>query len=166
MIGSMPRSFETALGLRIGGWFSGALYAYFRLELPIDLKYDSNRLIPAVAQDAESGEVLMVAWMNAEALRLTQSSGEAHFWSRSRHKLWRKGATSGNVLHFEEIRVDRDADTLLRVSAIRPACHTGERSCFSACWWKTNSPAHPRSLRQIAPSLASRRMPARRGSRP
>ena len=97
----------------------------------MELKYDSNGLIPAVAQDAESGEVLMVAWMNDEALRLTQASGEAHFWSRSRSELWRKGATSGNVLHVEEIRVDCDADTLLlRVRADGPACHTGERTCF------------------------------------
>ena len=97
----------------------------------MDQKYDINGLIPAVAQDAESGEVLMVAWMNAEALRLTRASGEAHFWSRSRAELWRKGATSGNVLRVEEIRVDCDADTLLlRVRAAGPACHTGERSCF------------------------------------
>ena len=97
----------------------------------MDLKYDTQGLIPAVAQDAESGEVLMVAWMNAEALRLTRASGEAHFWSRSRSELWRKGATSGNVLRVEEIRVDCDADTLLlRVRAAGPACHTGERSCF------------------------------------
>jgi phosphoribosyl-AMP cyclohydrolase len=95
------------------------------------LKYDTQGLIPAVTQDAESGEVLMVAWMNAEALRLTRASGEAHFWSRSRGELWRKGATSGNVLRVEEIRVDCDADTLLlRVRAAGPACHTGERSCF------------------------------------
>ena len=97
----------------------------------MDLKYDANGLIPAIAQDAESGEVLMVAWMNAEALRLTRASGEAHFWSRSRGELWRKGATSGNVLRVEEIRVDCDADTLLlRVRAAGPACHTGARSCF------------------------------------
>jgi len=97
----------------------------------MDLKYDMQGLIPAVAQDAESGEVLMVAWMNAEALRLTRASGEAHFWSRSRGELWRKGATSGNVLRVEEIRVDCDADTLLlRVRPAGPACHTGERSCF------------------------------------
>ena len=97
----------------------------------MDLKYDTQGLIPAVAQDAESGEVLMVAWMNAEALRLTRASGEAHFWSRSRSELWRKGATSGNVLRVEEIRVDCDADTLLlRVRPAGPACHTGARSCF------------------------------------
>jgi phosphoribosyl-AMP cyclohydrolase len=97
----------------------------------VDLKYDINGLIPAVAQDAESGEVLMVAWMNAEALRLTRATGEAHFWSRSRSELWHKGATSGNVLCVIEIRVDCDADTLLlRVRPAGPACHTGARSCF------------------------------------
>jgi phosphoribosyl-AMP cyclohydrolase len=97
----------------------------------MNLKYDTQGLIPAVVQDAESGEVLMVAWMNAEALHLTQESGEAHFWSRSRSELWRKGATSGNVLRVAEIRVDCDADTLLlRVHPAGPACHTGEQSCF------------------------------------
>ena len=97
----------------------------------MELKYNSRGLIPAVAQDAKSGEVLMVAWMNAEALRLTHETGEAHFWSRSRGALWRKGATSGNVLRVEEIHVDCDADTLLlRVRPAGPACHTGARSCF------------------------------------
>jgi phosphoribosyl-AMP cyclohydrolase len=97
----------------------------------MELKYNSRGLIPAVAQDAKTGEVLMVAWMNAEALRLTRETGEAHFWSRSRGALWRKGATSGNILRVEEIRVDCDADTLLlRVLPAGPACHTGARSCF------------------------------------
>lgn len=97
----------------------------------MELKYDANGLIPAICQDAVSGEVLMVAWMNAEALRLTQESGEAHFWSRSRQELWHKGASSGNYLSVREIRVDCDADTLLlAVDAAGPACHTGERSCF------------------------------------
>ncbi len=97
----------------------------------MNLKYDIQGLIPAVVQDAESGEVLMVGWMNAEALRLTQESGEAHFWSRSRSELWHKGATSGNVMRVAELRVDCDADTLLlRVHPAGPACHTGERSCF------------------------------------
>jgi phosphoribosyl-AMP cyclohydrolase len=97
----------------------------------IDLKYDVNDLITAVVQDAETAEVLMVAWMNPEAVRLTRESGEAHFWSRSRQELWRKGATSGNVMHVQEIRVDCDADTLLlRVKPAGPACHTGARSCF------------------------------------
>jgi len=97
----------------------------------MELKYDSSGLIPAVCQDAESGEVLMVAWMNVESLRLTRESGQAHFWSRSRQELWHKGATSGNFLQVREIRVDCDADTLLlKVDAVGPACHTGERSCF------------------------------------
>ncbi|MBN1886367.1 MAG: phosphoribosyl-AMP cyclohydrolase [Thermoflexales bacterium] len=97
----------------------------------VDLKYDANGLIPAVLQDVESGEVLMVAWMNAEALDLTLQTGEAHFWSRSRQELWHKGATSGNVMRVREIRVDCDADVLLlSVAPAGPACHTGQRSCF------------------------------------
>jgi phosphoribosyl-AMP cyclohydrolase len=73
----------------------------------------------------------MVAWMNAEALRLTRSTGEAHFWSRSRQQLWRKGETSGNIMRVRQILVDCDGDTLLvRVDPAGPACHTGERTCF------------------------------------
>ena len=97
----------------------------------IELKFDERGLIPAVVQDKDTGEVLMVAWMNAEALEKTRSTGQAHFWSRSRMKLWRKGETSGNVLSVHEIRADCDADTLLlKVKPAGPACHTGERSCF------------------------------------
>lgn len=97
----------------------------------MNLKYDSCGLIPTVAQDAETGQVLMVAWMNAEALHLTQETGEACFWSRSREELWRKGATSGSVLRVLEIWVDCDADTLLlKVDPAGPACHTGTSSCF------------------------------------
>ncbi len=97
----------------------------------MDLKYDDRGLITAVVQDMGDGEVLMVAWMNAEALRLTQETGEAWFWSRSRKELWHKGATSGNVLRVRELRVDCDADTLLlKVEPAGPACHTGEKSCF------------------------------------
>jgi phosphoribosyl-AMP cyclohydrolase len=96
-----------------------------------EINYDNNGLVPAVVQDAESNEVLMVAWMNQEALDRTRSSREAHFWSRSRKKLWRKGETSGNVMYVREIRLDCDADTLLlRVTPAGPACHTGARSCF------------------------------------
>lgn len=95
------------------------------------LKFDSDGLIPAIVQDEESLQVLMVAWMNATALRLTQETGEAHFWSRSRSELWHKGATSGNFLQVQEIFVDCDADTLLlKVNPVGPACHTGEISCF------------------------------------
>ncbi|MBN2149713.1 MAG: phosphoribosyl-AMP cyclohydrolase [Anaerolineales bacterium] len=97
----------------------------------IEIKYDTNGLVPAVVQDAQTGEVLMVAWMNAEALARTRSTGLVHFWSRSRRLLWLKGETSGNILHVQEIRVDCDADTLLLlVQPDGPACHTGERTCF------------------------------------
>ena len=97
----------------------------------IEVRYDMNGLVPAILQDAATGEVLMVAWMNAEALRLTRATGEAHFWSRSRQQLWRKGETSGNVMRVRQILIDCDGDTLLlRVDAAGPACHTGERTCF------------------------------------
>ena len=95
------------------------------------LKYDDHGLLTAVVQDEITKEVLMVAWMNAEALELTRQTGKAHFWSRSRKKLWRKGETSGNVLSVRRIRVDCDADTLLlEVTPAGPACHTGAVSCF------------------------------------
>lgn len=101
------------------------------METIANLKFDVNGLIPAIVQDAESGEVLMVAWMNAEALQRTLESGEAWFWSRSRRALWHKGATSGNVQKVVEVRADCDADALLlRVRPAGPACHTGHRSCF------------------------------------
>ena len=97
----------------------------------MDIKWDEHGLAPAVVQAAGSGEVLMVAWMNAEALRLTRETRQAWFWSRSRAELWHKGAASGNTMQVEEILVDCDADTLLlRVQAAGPACHTGERTCF------------------------------------
>jgi phosphoribosyl-AMP cyclohydrolase len=97
----------------------------------MDIKWNEQGLIPAIVQDAQSGVVLMLAYMNAEALRLTQESGEAHFWSRSRQELWHKGATSGNVQRVREILIDCDADTiLLKVDPAGPACHTGEMSCF------------------------------------
>jgi len=96
-----------------------------------DMKYDSNGLLTAVAQDDDSGQVLMVAMMNAEALDLTRRTGKAHFWSRSREKLWLKGETSGNILDVEEIKVDCDRDVvLLLVKPRGPACHTGNNSCF------------------------------------
>jgi phosphoribosyl-AMP cyclohydrolase len=95
------------------------------------LKWNEQGLIPAVVQDARTNEVLMVAWMNADALERTRQTGEAHFWSRSRQSPWHKGETSGNILRVQEIRLDCDADTLLlRVIPAGPACHTGARSCF------------------------------------
>jgi phosphoribosyl-AMP cyclohydrolase len=94
--------------------------------------WNSDGLVPAVAQDAASGEVLMLAWMDREALTRTVESGEAHYWSRSRKKLWRKGETSGHVLRVIEVRIDCDADVvLLRVESVKGiACHTGRRRCF------------------------------------
>jgi phosphoribosyl-AMP cyclohydrolase len=97
----------------------------------IEIKYDANGLIPAIVQDAETLEVLMLAYMNAVSLNLTIETGETWFWSRSRSELWHKGATSGNVQRVVEVRVDCDADTLLvLVEPAGPACHTGERTCF------------------------------------
>jgi phosphoribosyl-AMP cyclohydrolase len=100
-------------------------------ELLSEIKYDANGLVPAIVQDAFTKEVLIMAWMNAESLKLTLEKGETVFWSRSRQEIWHKGATSGNVQRVVEIRVDCDADTLLvLVEPAGPACHTGERSCF------------------------------------
>jgi len=94
----------------------------------------------AIVQDAGDGRVLMLAWMDAEAERLTRETGEAWFWSRSRERLWRKGETSGNVLHVEEMRDDCDGDAIvLRVRPDGPACHTGSRSCFAPALWRTIS---------------------------
>jgi phosphoribosyl-AMP cyclohydrolase len=94
-------------------------------------KFDVDGLIAAIAQDADTGEVLMLAWMNAEALQLTIDTGRAVYWSRSRKALWRKGDTSGHEQHVDEIRVDCDQDAvLLKVRQTGAACHTGRRSCF------------------------------------
>jgi len=91
----------------------------------------------AIIQDAASGSVLMLAWIDDEALRLTRESGQAHFFSRSRNRLWRKGETSGNTLEVEELREDCDGDAiLLRVRPAGPVCHTGSRSCFAPWLWR------------------------------
>jgi phosphoribosyl-ATP pyrophosphohydrolase/phosphoribosyl-AMP cyclohydrolase len=102
--------------------------------MPVDataITYDAAGLVPCIVQDWASGEVLTLAYMNAEALALTQSTHEVHFWSRSRQELWHKGATSGNTLAVKALRYDCDADAILAlVEPAGPACHTGERSCF------------------------------------
>jgi phosphoribosyl-ATP pyrophosphohydrolase/phosphoribosyl-AMP cyclohydrolase len=96
-----------------------------------EIRFDDRGLVPVVAQDARTGEVLMLAWANADALRLTRETGRAHYWSRSRGKLWKKGETSGNAQEVDEVRVDCDGDAVLyRVRQTGPACHTGERTCF------------------------------------
>jgi phosphoribosyl-ATP pyrophosphohydrolase/phosphoribosyl-AMP cyclohydrolase len=115
------------------------------------IHYDARGLAPAVVQDAETGQVLMLAWMNAEAVQKTLETGEAHFWSRSRRELWHKGATSGNVQRVAEIRLDCDADALLlRVRPAGPACHTGEVSCF----YRTLGEAEGREVGQTSPLRA------------
>jgi len=97
-------------------------------------------LRPAIVQDVDSGRVLMLAWMDAEAERRTRESGEAWFWSRSRNEYWHKGATSGNTMAVEELRDDCDGDALLlRVRPNGPACHTGSLSCFAPALWRTIS---------------------------
>jgi phosphoribosyl-AMP cyclohydrolase len=94
-------------------------------------KFDAHGLMPTVATDAASGEVLMLAFMNEEALTKTLETGEAHYWSRSRKELWRKGATSGHTQRVVDLRVDCDQDAIwLKVEQQGAACHTGERSCF------------------------------------
>lgn len=99
--------------------------------LTLDPKYDADGLMTAVATDAATGEVLMVAHMNADALAATRAGGEAVFWSRSRRTLWRKGETSGHVLKVRDIRIDCDQDAVWLICEPRgPACHTGARSCF------------------------------------
>lgn len=96
-----------------------------------DLKYDERGLVTVVAQDADSGEVLMVAWANRDALERTLAEGRMVYWSRSRGELWRKGDTSGHVQHWNELRVDCDGDVLLAtIHQEGAACHTGKRSCF------------------------------------
>jgi phosphoribosyl-AMP cyclohydrolase len=95
------------------------------------IKFDGSGLVPAIVQDVETNEVLMLAYMNEESLRLTLETGETYFWSRSRREVWHKGATSGNIQRVVDVYVDCDADTLLvKVQPAGPACHTGERTCF------------------------------------
>ena len=97
----------------------------------LDPRYDAQGLITAVVTDDGSGEVLMLAHMNAQALELTVETGLAHFWSRSRQALWKKGETSGNMLEVRDIRIDCDQDAVwIKAVAKGPACHTGARSCF------------------------------------
>lgn len=100
-------------------------------ELLAEIKFDVNRLIPVIVQNAKTNKVLMLAYMNAESLSLTLSTGETYFWSRSRQELWHKGAISGNIQRVVDVCLDCDADTLLiRVQPAGPACHTGNQTCF------------------------------------
>lgn len=111
-----------------------------------DVKWDSSGLVPAIAQDYQSGRVLMMAWMNREALQLTAKEGRAIYWSRSRNKLWRKGEESGHVQKLHEMRLDCDADVIILLVEQQGgiACHTGRESCFyrvfSENHWQTVDP--------------------------
>ena len=114
-----------------------------------------GELLPVVVQDAGDGTLLMLAWANAEALRETERSGRAHFWSRSRDELWRKGATSGNELIVVDLAVDCDGDAIrYRVTPTGPACHTGARSCFDPSSASTNGPMDLAALEAV---IAERR---------
>jgi phosphoribosyl-ATP pyrophosphohydrolase/phosphoribosyl-AMP cyclohydrolase len=122
------------------------------LAIPEGLVPDAAGLVPVVVQDRASGDLLMVAWANAEALARTTETGLAHFWSRSRRTLWRKGETSGNGLRVVEVRADCDRDTLLFVVEPEgPACHTGARSCFGE-----PSPTAAGMLEELARVVAER----------
>lgn len=108
------------------------------MDLP-EIKYGADGLIPAVVQDVSSKEVLMLGWMNAEALRLTLETGRVHFWSRSRQQLWLKGETSGNFLATRSAWLDCDRDALLVwAEPAGPVCHTGAQSCFFECLVETS----------------------------
>jgi len=100
-------------------------------DLIAAVAFDAAGLVPAIAQDAKTGEVLMLAWMNKDALKRTLETGEVTYWSRSRQELWRKGATSGHTQRLIEAYIDCDGDTLLlKVEQVGPACHTGAPTCF------------------------------------
>jgi phosphoribosyl-ATP pyrophosphohydrolase/phosphoribosyl-AMP cyclohydrolase len=123
-----------------------------RVNIPDRLAFDAGGLVPVVVQDRASGDVLMVAWANAEALERTAETGLAHFWSRSRRSLWRKGETSGNGLRVVEARADCDRDTvLLVVEPEGPTCHTGARTCFGE-----TSPTAAGMLEELARVVAER----------
>ena len=126
-----------------------------RLDNGANLTFDDKGLISAVVQHATTGRVLMFAFMSRESLDKTYETGQAHFWSRRRNELWRKGATSGNVMKVVEVLADCDADCLLlRVLPAGPACHTGETSCFFTSLASVEEPAGETSLSQTLEELS------------
>ena len=129
-----------------------------------EISFDENGLVPCVVQDYATGEVLTLAYMNAEALRLTRERGEMHFWSRSRQELWHKGETSGNTQALRQLRFDCDADALVAlVDPAGPACHTGERSCFHRDIESAKAPA---PAAHEASAALERTLAARANERP
>src|SRR5919107_1502623 len=122
----------------------------------MDVRFDERGLAPCVIQDWRTGEVLTLAYMNAEALERTRATGQLHLWSRSRGELWHKGATSGTVQHVRSLRLDCDGDALLAlVEPVGPACHTGERTCFHN--GDTEPPAPHEALPALERTLAERK---------
>jgi phosphoribosyl-AMP cyclohydrolase / phosphoribosyl-ATP pyrophosphohydrolase len=132
---------------------------------PAELKFDAAGLLPAVVQEAHTGELLMVAWMNQEAVAATLATGRTHFWSRSRQALWRKGEVSGHAQHVRGVWVDCDADTLLvQVHQDGPACHTGQRSCFFRALQADGPEPSPTMLARLEAVVAARKRGAPAGS--
>lgn len=132
-----------------------------------EISFDERGLAPCVIQDAATGEVLTLAYVNAEALERTRATGELHLWSRSRDELWHKGATSGNVQRVRELRYDCDADAVLAlVDPAGPACHTGERSCFFRALPDAAAPVpvSHEALPELERTLAARRADRPQGS--
>lgn len=126
----------------------------------MDIAYDERGLVPVVVQDWRTGEVLTLAYANAEAVERTRATGELHLWSRSRNELWHKGATSGHVQHVRALRLDCDGDALLAlVEPVGPACHTGERTCFH------HGDVEPLAPHEALPAL-ERTLSARAAERP
>src|ERR687892_1938411 len=129
-----------------------------------EIAFDERGLVPCVVQDWRTGEVLTLAYMNAEALARTRETGETWFWSRSREELWHKGATSGNVQRVRALRYDCDADALLAlVEPAGPACHTGERSCFHRTIGQSQTAIHE-ALPALSRTLAARQADMPSGS--
>ncbi len=123
-------------------------------ELFALIKYDADGLVPAIVQDAQTGQVLMMAWMNAESLQRTLDLGETVFWSRSRSEFWHKGATSSNTQTVIDISIDCDGDVLLvRVDPAGPACHTGAVSCFFRTLSDESISGEPKSGPSISTNL-------------
>ena len=132
-----------------------------------ELKFDERGLLPAIVQEADTGEVLMVAWMDREALQATLETGVSHFWSRSRGKLWRKGETSGHTQHVERVYADCDADVVLvQVHQDGVACHTGHRTCFFTALQGDGDGAMPPAnmLERLERTIASRKATPAPGS--
>jgi phosphoribosyl-ATP pyrophosphohydrolase/phosphoribosyl-AMP cyclohydrolase len=130
-----------------------------------EIEFDERGLVPCVAQDFASGEVLTLAYANEESLRLTLETGELHFYSRSREEIWRKGETSGNVLRLRQLRYDCDGDAIVAlVEPTGPACHTGERSCFHRAVDGAPEPAAHEALATLERTLRSRAAERPQGS--